>query len=237
MALDISKDFENVCNDFHTTATLRVDGSDTSLSAVLNTPYEIKELDPTNAQVIRKGTLFVWSKDRSTAPPIGSIIIDRDGVYWTIWRYDNKHHVHCWRAFALNLNILTADANQATVLVGQYGKGDAGEAKVTWYGYWSETAGGEAEDTVEAWFQPSEEQSRLEFGADTSRETYRVYFEAATAPDDLAGGEYRLVDSDGYRYRVIRYHKENQIASLPVAICERVTEGQEWHHRIGYSGS
>ena len=59
-------------------------------------------------------------------------------------------------------------------------------------------------------FQPSEEQARLAFGADSSREIYRVYFESPV-PIDLAGGEYRLVDSDGNRFRVLQYFQEKVI--------------------------
>ena len=243
VSFDPSGDFENVCNDFHEQITLRVDGADTTLSMAMSEPYTLRELDAaseggvrgqeaygTNAQVLRRGTMFIWSKSRSSEPPVGETIIDVDGTYWTIWKIVNKQHVETWEAFCLNLNILTADANEAVVLKGTYGKGCANEAKVTWNGLWSGVEGGNSEDVVEAHFQPSEETAKLMFGAEVSREIYRVYFESPI-PEELAGGEYRLVDSDGDVYSVLKYFNEGRIDRLPVAICRRITEG------AGYYGS
>ena len=227
--LDVSNDFEEVCNDFMETVTLKVTGSsDCILVNTLSEPQEIKELEPTGAKVTRNGTLFVWSKKRSSKPPLGSQIVDHDGTYWTIWKLVDKQHVECWEAFCLNLNIVTATENVATVLVGSYVKGRANEAKVAWKGYWSGVANGNATDTVKARFQPSEETARLEFGSESSYDVFRVYFDP-TKPMDLAGGEYRLVDSAGYRYRVIRYYQEERIDRLPVAIAVKITEGKEFY--------
>lgn len=224
VTFDPSKDFEAICTDFHEAITLRVDGSDTSIAKAMAEPYTTHELEPSGAQVLRSGTLFIWSKDRSTQPPIGETIIDGDDTYWTIWKLTNKHHVETWEAFCLNLNIITADANQATVLKATYGKSCANEAKATWYGLWSEEEGGNSEDVVEAHFQPSEETARLMFGAEVSQEIYRVYLESPL-PTELAGGEFRLVDSDGNLYSVLKYYDEGRIDRLPVAVCRRITEG------------
>jgi hypothetical protein len=228
IALDVSRDFEEVCNDFQESCTLRIGDVDTMLSNVLTDPHETKELEPAGGQVLRIGTNFVWSKSRSVKPPIGSIIIDEGGVYWTIWRLTDKQHVETYEAFGLNLNIVTADANEATVLKAVYGKGSANEATATWHGLWSGVAGGNATDTVVARFQPSEETSELEFGAEYSREVYRVYFEQPV-PVEVAGGEYRLVDSTGNRFRVVKYFQENRIDKLPIAICVKITEGAEYY--------
>ena len=227
LALDISGDFENVCNDFHEAVTLRVDSVDLRLSNVLTEPHEIKELEPAGAQVTRNGTIFVWSKKRSIKPPLGSIIIDHEGVYWTIWKLADKQHVETYEAFALNLNIVTAAANTATVLKAEYTKGDANEAKADWYGLWSNSLGGIAADTVAARFQPSEETSKLEFGGEWSQQTYRVFF-LSPVPIEATGGAYRLVDSSGQRFRVMKYYQESRIDRLPVAICVKITEGEEY---------
>jgi len=225
--LDVSTDFEEVCNDFHESATLRIAGVDITLPQVLTEPYTIKELEPAGAQVTRNGTLFVWSKSRSSKPPLGSIIIDHEGYYWTIWKLEDKQHVECWEAFGLDLNIITADANEATILKATYRKAEANEARAVWKGYVSDATTPTAADVVRARFQPSAETAQLEFGADTSLEVYRVYFDG-TVPSDLAGGEYRLLDSQGNRYRVLKYYNENRIDRLPVAIATRITEGSEF---------
>lgn len=227
ITLNIAGDFEDVCGDFHASVVLRVGNVDVTLPKTLNTPYTIRELEPTGAQVLRKGTLFAWSRSRSTEPPVGSIIMDPYGTYWTIYRLENVQHVETYEAFCLNLNIVTAAVNAATVLKGSYVKGRAGEAKAVWKGLWSGATTPTSQDTVEARFQPSEETARLEFGAESSLEVYRVYFESPV-PMDLAGGEYRLVDSQGFRYRVVKYFNENRIDRLPVAIATRITDGKEY---------
>lgn len=234
--LRIDEDFMNVCNDFMETCTLKVSGEvDQQLyQCVVSEPIEWRELDPTNAQVLRQGTLFVWPKSKTDRPPLGSVVVDSDGTYWTVWRVTNKQHVETWEAKCLNLGIVTADANTATILKATYTHGRAGEAKATWVGLWSEETGGAAEDTVAARFQPSDETAQVQFGAEWSKETYRVYFEEPV-PLEAAGGEYRFVDSEGYRYRVVRYYDEQRIDKLPVAIAVRITEGSEFWDGPGAS--
>lgn len=234
--LDISDDFEQVCGDFNETATLRVGDVDITLPSVLSEPVEWKELDAANAKVIRRGTMFVWSKKRSSAPPVGSIIIDNEGLYWTIFKLTNMQHVETYEAASLNLNIVTAAENTATILKATYSHGRAGEAKATWAGLWSGKTTPTDDDTVPARFQPSEETAELEFGSEWSRETFRVYFQDPV-PMEAAGGEYRLVDSEGYRYRVVRYYQEARIDRLPIAICVRITEGAEFWNGPGGSSA
>lgn len=228
LKLDFSTDFERFCSDFNEAVTLRVANVDLRLLSVLSEPHTIKELEPTGAQVTRNGTLFLWSKTRSSRPPIGSIIIDHDSTYWTIYRLTDKQHVETWEAFCLNLNIVTAPANKATLLVAEYSKGDANEAKATWFGLWSGTLGGNATDTVPARFQPASEDSQIEFGADWARESYKIYFDKPL-PAELVGGSYRILDQDGNRYRVVQYFNEQRIDRLAIALAVRVTEGSEYH--------
>lgn len=229
LKLDISGDFEGVCNDFFETATYKVDGSpDVVLrDCVLTEPHTIRELEPTGAQVLRHGTLFVWSKSRSRQPVLGAHIVDPDGTYWTIYQLVNKQHVETWECFGLNLSIITASLNQATVLKAVYTHGRAGEAKAHWKGLWSGVDGGTEDDVVPAHFQPAEETSRIEFGADWSEQAYRVYFKQPF-PREAAGGEFRILDSEGHRFRVVRYFMENRIDKLPVALSVRITEGAEY---------
>ena len=193
----------------------------------ISEPVQIRELDPTNAQVLRQGTLFVWPKSVSSAPPIGSIIVDSDGVFWTVWKMVKKQHVDTWESLCLNLSIVTAPANTATILKATYTKGHANEAKAHWTGLFSGQDPAIDIDTVPARFQPSEETAELEFGAEWSKEVYRVYFQEPV-PMEAAGGEYRIVDSEGQRYRVVRYFDEGRIDRLPIAISVKVTEGSEY---------
>ena len=78
MKLNIADDFMLIDN--LESVTLKIHGqADVFLrGCVLSEPYTIRELDPTNAQVLRQGALFVWPKKFSGQPPLGSIIVDAD---------------------------------------------------------------------------------------------------------------------------------------------------------------
>ncbi len=233
VVFDITNDFESVCNDFRKTATLRVDTTDTALPSVLATPKTIKELEPSGAKVTRDGMQFTWARSYTpTQPPVGSIIIDANGTYWTIWKVTNRQRVETYAVFCLDLNIVTAASNYATVLRADYVKGTANEAKAVWRGLWSNHINGNSQDTIKAHFQQSEETSELEFGSEWRKEMFRVYFQDPV-PMTLASGEYRLVDTAGFRYQVLRYFCEGRIDKLPIAFARRITEGNEYHDGPG----
>ena len=117
--------------------------------------------------------------------------------------------------------------NTAMILKASYGKGESNEALAIWRGYWSNKIGGRPRDTIPARFQPSDETAQIEFGSEWSKGTYRVYFDKPF-PATLANGEYRVIDSEGGRYRIMRYYDEQRIDRLPVAICVRIVEGAEY---------
>ena len=210
-------------------ATLKIGGfADVALSkCVLSEPITWRELDPSNAQVLREGTLFVWPKSRSARPPIGSVVVDSDGTYWTVWQVTAKQHVETWEPKCLNLSIVATMDNTATILKATYTHGRAGEAKAVWAGLFSGKTTPTADDTIPAHFQPSMETAKIEFSADWSEEVYRVYFKDPV-PMEAAGGEYRLVDNTGQRFRVMRYYDEERIDKLPIAVACKITEGQEY---------
>ncbi len=215
------------------TLTLKVTGqADVVLSeCVVSEPIDVKETEPTGGQVIQTDTLFVWPVARCTQPPLGSVLVDEDGTYWTILAVRRKQHVDTWEARCRNLSIVTGDDNVATILKAGYGHGNAGEALAVWKGAVSGALTPTSADQVSARFQPSKETARILFGSEFTETTYRVLFKTPV-PIELAGGQYRLVDSDGYRYRVVDYQNEERIDKLPVAIAVRITEGAEYHDRV-----
>ena len=227
--LDFSRDLETVCNDFLETCVLKITGqSDIYLhQAVLSEPREWKELDPSNAQVLRQGTEFIWSKYLSPQPPIGSIIVDAQGTYWTVWKLVYKNIVETWEARCLNLSIVTAAANQATVLKATYTHAAAGEAQATWFGLFSNVLNGNAMDVIPARFQPDRETAQIQFGSEFSQEAYKIYLDKPF-PAEAAGGEFRMVDQQGNRYRILEYWNEERIDRLPCCLGVRITEGSEY---------
>lgn len=204
--------------------TLKVMGDADVLldECVLSEPTTMRELDPSGGQIVRKATLFVWPVDQSDQPPLGAQILDADGAYWTILQLERKQHVETWEATCVNLSVEAGLDNVATVLrANSYTKNSAGEAVPTW----TAIATG-----IPARWQPLQEEAQIFEDADFTKTTYRVTFGTPplTTPSELAGGDYRLVDSDGARYRVLEYINEERIDRLPIAIVVKILEGQEY---------
>ena len=233
-------DFTTYVKDLRS-ATIRVYGKPDVIihQAVLTEPRTWRELDPTNAQVIRQGQLFIWPKRMSPEPPVGCTIIDEDGTRWIAWRVLYKDIVDTWEVTCLNLSIVlgpnaqNAKPNLATVLVASYVKGEANEAKAVWRGLFTgkrravTNPKANPTDTIPARFQPILEASQIQFGSEGSRETYAVYFDNPW-PREVAGGEYRIVSPDGDRFQVMEYIKESRIESLPIAMAIRIVQGSEF---------
>ncbi len=239
----LENDFTRYVNNL-SSVTLKVYGNpDQHLNKVVMTqPVQWRELSPTDGQVIRRGTKFIWPRKYAAVPPIGAIIVDRQGTYWTVWRELYKEIVHSVEVDCLNLSIVIApnglnpNENIATVLKSRYGKGEANEARVDWLGYFTghdpaiTNPNTTPNDLIPARFQPSMESARLAFGAESSSEIYRVYFQPPLPQNflELAGGEYRLVSPAGHRFRVLKFYQEEEIAQLPCAIAEKITAGDEY---------
>jgi hypothetical protein len=225
--LDHASDFW-VTDNRHSAVLKRDNQQDILLSDCVHVePYTIKEYAPTGAQVYRSGALFTWPWSESPSPPLGSVVVDDGGNYWTIWQIKKTQHTQLYDAFCLNLSMIGAPWNNVLLLKASYSEGGAGEAKAEWHGLFSSKPRPRRQDHVLARIQPSEETAILEFGSEFTKETYRVYFEHKV-PLEMAGGEYRIVDSNNYRYRVTRYFDEERIDRLPCAIAVRVTEGSEY---------
>ena len=223
--MNISSDFETFCtNDFGLPVTLRVGDEDLFIAKSLSRTATVKELEPSGGYVYKQGQMFAWSRNRTDQPPLGSIVIDQYGTYWTVYQVAYVPNFHTWDVFTLNLGVVSADINTATLLKATYTHGRAGEAKATWNGLFSGVPDGNEEDTVSARFQPSMETAKIEFGSEYSGVVYRVLFDRAV-PMQAAGGEYRIIDADGNRYRVWKYFNEQRIDKLPVAIAVRIIEG------------
>lgn len=223
MNIDLSRDILLVDN--LESATLRVAGVDDVdlCDCVITTPDEWKELDPTRGQVIRQGMLFVWPYASNPRPPLGSTLIDESDNYWTILKLAHVQHVDTWEATCVNLAVeedVELD-NIATVLQATtYSKDASGEAVPVWE---------EVTSDIRARWQPVSEQAEIFEDADFTRTTYRVTFGALpiSNPQELAGGDYRLVDKDGTRYRVVEYLTEDRIDRLPAALAVKIMEGGE----------
>jgi hypothetical protein len=198
---------------------LKVPGSpDVELLSVLDEPVTWKEMEASNGQVKQGDRLFVWPRVESDEPPLGAVLLDSNNVAWKVLAVLYKDLVETWEVGCRNLSIVASLDNQATVFRAMYTHADGGDAKPHWR---TEAS------NVPARFQPHAEDAQIFLDAEYSKLAYRVIF-AYPVPIELAGGEYRIKDSQGYYYRVVEYVNTERIDTLPVAIAVRVIEGSEY---------
>ena len=227
-SLDLSRDLE-VCDGLDT-FTLKVEGStDVELTkCVITEPIDIAEMEPSDGQVVQMDQSIIWPVYRSpTRPPLGSVLVDADEVYWTILAIRHKQLVETWEAHGRNLSIIPGTINTATVLKAHFDKGRANEAKPEWRGLVSGKHHPTDADKVTARFQPSTEDAVLRFDAEWMKQSVRIILDKPL-PLDLANGEYRIVTSTGERYRVLKYFDQERIDRLPVVFAVKILEGAEF---------
>jgi len=231
----------NIPNDFQQviigldSGVLKIENiTDTTLTnCILDEPADTHEMEPADGQVIQQDTLKIWPSSQSVKPPLGSVLVDSDGLYWTIIAVRYKSIVKTWECRCRNLSIVTDDSgpnsglNIVTILKAQYTKGKANEAKATWLGYVSGLATPTEADQVTCRLQPSSTDAMIRFTAEWSKETIRAIFQNQL-PIDLAAADYRIQDLEGNHYRLMQYYDAERIDRLPCAICVQITEGVEY---------
>ena len=123
--------------------------------------------------------------------------------------------------------------NTAAVLRATYAKSPGGEALPTW----TQVLGG-----IAARFQPVEQTAQILEDAEWPKTVYHVYLGvdifAPEIPVEPASADYRLVDSSGRHFRIVRYQRAERIDALPIAVCVLVIEGTEGgaEDRVSSSG-
>jgi hypothetical protein len=204
--------------------TLRVTGQpDLPIAAALNEPADWKDPDQAGGKVLQGDQLWVWPIAASPIrPPLGSLIVDADGVAWTILSITRKQHVNTWEAHTRALAITYGLNNVAAVHKATYRKSPAGEALATY----SVLMTG-----IPARFQPIETTDQIYEDAEWPKTTYHVFLGtdifAPQIPVQPASADYRLVDSAGRHYRIMQYTRPERIDVLPVAVCVLIIEGAE----------
>jgi hypothetical protein len=219
---DLSADFDLL--DGNEAYTLRVAGQpDILLPAVLTEPISFKEEMPADGMVQQGDLLAVWPIAASQKPPLGSQLIDADGIAWTILTVLKKDLVNTWECTARNLTVAYNLNNFATVLRASYTKSAAGEAVATW-----SAVGG----PVAARFQPVSQDAQIFEDAEWTKTEFTVILSSdildpSGFPVELAGADYRLMDKAGRHYRVTSYQQAERIDALPTATAVLVLEGAE----------
>jgi hypothetical protein len=212
------------------TMTLKVEGSaDIVLdNCVVSEPIDTHEMEPSDGQVPQMDSLFVWPVYRSPAkPPLGSVLVDADDVYWTLLTVRRKQHVETWECHGRNLEVLPGVYNTITALKAVFGKGQANEAKPDWRGLVSGKRTPTAEDQFTARIQPATEDAVLRFDAEWTKQAARIILDTPLRLD-MANGEFRILSATGERYRILRYFDPQRIDRKSVIFAIKILEGAEY---------
>jgi hypothetical protein len=221
-AFDFTADFFTLDN--LQPLTLRVAGqADQAIGKALAEPAGWKDPDRAGGNVVEGDQQWIWPIVFSPPkPPLGSRLIDAWGTAWTILEVVRKDAVNVWEAQCRNLSVVYGLDNVATVLRASYMKSPGGEAIATW----SMVVTG-----IAARFQPVEQTARILEDAEWPKTTYHVFLGtdifSPEIPVEPASADYRLVDSAGRHYRIMKYQRPERIDALPLAVCVLIIEGSE----------
>ena len=221
------------------TFTLKVEGhADLVLvKSVMEHPKRKMEMDPSGGQVVQLDREFTWGAhwtDRVVGDvPLGSVLVDARYTYWTILTTNRIEETNTITVHCRNLSIMSSAINQATILKAKvFRKGMANETIPVWRGYVSNQCTPTEADQVACRFQPSSSDAIIRFSGEWEKETFRCFFDQPL-PLDLSGSEYRLVDMNGERYRIVSYYDASRIDRLPCAIAIKIIEGAEYFRPDG----
>jgi len=232
---DFSADFYTM--DCLVPLTLRISGqSDQSIGQALEKPAEWIDPENVGGNVLEGDELWVWPIAQTPVqPPLGSLLIDPNGINWTILHITKKTApLSVWEAHCRNLSVVYKLNNLASVLEATYTKTAVGELVPTW----STILSG-----IPARFQPVETEARILEDAEWPKTTYHVFLGidifSPEIPVEPASADYRLVDSAGRHYRIVEYQRAERIDALAKAVCVLIIEGAEGGavDRLGSSSS
>jgi len=217
--------------------TLRIAGqADQAIPGAMDHPPDFKDPDTAGGQVLEGDRYWVWPIAATPAqPPLGSLLIDGDGASWTILSLTRKKTPQgVWTARTRNLAVAYGLDNLAAVWKAAYSKSPAGEALAAYVALLTD---------IPARFQPLDTTEQILEDAEWPKTTYHVILGtdifAPNIPVEPASADYRLVDSAGRHFRIVKYTRAERIDALPLAECVLIIEGSEGRavDRIGSSGS
>ena len=222
MQLNLTPDFYIL--DLLEPVTLRVAGQpDTLIPAALCRPANWKEADPSAGNVLRGDRVWAWPVIAAPVQaPLGAAIVDSGNVPWTILAIVKKSHARIWEYHARDLTIVNNLDNLVTVLKASYAKSPGGEAVASWTTQLS---------NVPARFQVIQQEAKILEDSEWPQTIYHVFLGvdifAPAIPVEPASADYRLIDTAGRHYRIVKYQRPERIDALPIAVCVLILEGSE----------
>ena len=211
---NISGDFAKVVDGLEAVTLTYRDGSSTEVAVTHAHRREIgwREAERSGGDAKAGDTVWRWpASEAATLAPLGSTITDSDGTVHTILEVGESHQVlGQYRARTRDLAHEARLDTLVTVQSATYAKDADGVAVPTW---------ADAYTSVRAKVQPEQHAAEVEHGADEVERMVRIVLAADLAI--VPGADYRVVDSDGEVYTVVRYEQTERIDVLPVLVCER----------------
>jgi hypothetical protein len=129
------------------------------------------------------------SAELQAPPGIGDVILDGDGLRWTILELELIMLRTRWKCSARELSIAYGLDDTVTVLKAEYAKSDAGAAEPAWQTW---------RTGVRARIQPVEVKVGAEYSAQCATSTYRIFVE-----DDLVLDQtHRIRGADGTVFQI-----------------------------------
>ena len=237
MDLDFSSDFWTTDN--LEPLTLRTSNrtpgaADQPIAVARGRKADDKDPDQAGGNVQEGDRVWRWPVSQTPIqPPLGSLLIDVNGAEWTIISIAQKPlPSNVDAAQTRNLSVFYRLDNLAQVWRATYVKSPCGEAVAT---YTAVLTG------IPARFQPLDTTEQLLDDAEWPKTTYRVILGTDIFSPDIpvepASADYRLVDSSGRHYRIMKYTRAERIDALPIAECVLIIEGAEGNAQNRVTGS
>jgi len=166
----------------------------------------VGEAAPSGGQYVAGDVHWHLHRDElPAAPPLGTRIIDGQGLRWTVLAVDQMAHDHRWRCHCRCLRIAMGLDAYVTIQRATWTKDAAGAPRAAWSNW---QAG------IAARIQPSESVVGVESGRSATQATHTVLAELESPLEELAN--HRVVGPDGRLFEIVSVSQQDRIDQLPV---------------------
>lgn len=174
---------------------------------------QVGEAAPSGGQYLAGDVHWHLHREELPAPPLlGTRIVDRQGLAWTILAVDQMAYDHRWRCHSRCLRLAAGLDAYVTIQVAAWGRDAAGAPLATW----SDWRAG-----VPARIQPVSAEQTTDHGRHTTRATHTIVVDLETPLDELAN--HRVVGPDGAAYEIVAFDQARRIDVLPTFDVRRWT--------------
>jgi head-tail adaptor len=165
----------------------------------------VGEAAPSGGQYVAGDVHWHLHRDESPAPPpLGTRIVDSQGLRWTVLAVDQMAHDHRWRCHCRCLRIAAGLDAYVTVQRATWSKDAAGAPRAVW----SDWQAG-----VAARIQPSEAARAAASGRVGTKATHAIVAELEHSLEEVAN--YRIVGADGRAFELLSVEHQERIDQLP----------------------